>query len=290
MKSVAFAYHRPTSVDETVSLLVELGEDVSIVAGGQSLIPMMSLRLAQPSALLDLGGVPGLQSVRISGDEVVIGARVTHQDLAEHPLRDGTMDAFREAAAHIGHIPIRTRGTFGGSLAHADGKAEWCVLALALGGSVVVQGSNGRRLIDLDGYFIGPYQTMRGPDEVLIEARMRRAGGAALVEQATRHGDFAAAIVAAAIDIDASSGHVTRAGICIGGIRGTAVRMPSVEGILTGRAPTPEAIRGASRAAADELGAAEAGASYAVLIVEGLVDLAIGLAVRRAIESNGGQQ
>jgi len=287
MKAAAFTYHRPGSVEEVVTLLTELGDDASIVSGGQSLIPMMSLRLAQPSDLIDIGGVPGLRAVRLLADELVIGARVTHQDLAVHPLRDGTLDAFREAAAHVGHIPIRTRGTFGGSLAHADSKSEWCVLARALGGEVIVQGPGGRRALDLDGYLVGPYPPVRAADAVLGEVRMRRAHGAALVEHATRHGDFAAAIVATALDLDAA-GTVVRAGIAVGGVRGTPVRASAAEQQLIGRRTTADVLAEVARTAAGELGADEADASYAALIVEGLTARALERAAGRAIDSNGG--
>lgn len=288
MKAASFTYHRPGSVEEAVGLLSELGDDASILSGGQSLIPMMSMRLAQPSDLIDLVGVLGLGAVRLLDDRLVIGARVTHQDLLTLPLRDGMLDAFREAAAHVGHIPIRTRGTFGGSIAHADSKSEWCVLATALGGEVIVQGPQGRRALDLDSYFVGPYQTARSADEILVEVRLRRAQGAALVEHATRHGDFAAAIVATAIDLDPGTGTVVRAGIAVGGVRGVPVRAVAAERGLIGERPTADVLAGTARETGRELGAEEADVPYAALIVDGLAARALELAVGRATDSDGG--
>lgn len=288
MKAASFTYHRPGSVDEAVGLLGDLGDDASVLSGGQSLIPMMSMRLAQPSDLIDLGGVPGLAAIRMLDDRLVIGARVTHQDLVLLPLRDGMLDALREAGAHVGHIPIRTRGTFGGSIAHADSKSEWCVLATAFGGEVIVRGPEGRRALDLDGYFVGPYQTVRSADEILVEVRLRRAQGAALVEHATRHGDFAAAIVASAIDLDPGTGTVVRAGIAVGGVRGVPVRAVAAEQALIGKRPTADVLAAVARETARELGAEEADASYAALIVEGLAARALERAVGRATDSNGG--
>ena len=281
MKPAVFSYRRPTSVAQVVTLLKELGDDASIISGGQSLTPMMNLRLAQPSTLIDLGGVPGLRSIRMVGDELIIGARVTHQDLADHPLCDGTMDALRVAAAHVGHLPIRTRGTFGGSLAHADAKSEWCVLALALGGRVIVRSTRGVRELGLDDYFVGPYQTQREADEVLLETRLRRAHGAALVEHATRHGDFAAAIVAVAVDLDRSGEAIERAGVAVGGVRGTAVRVPAAEEALIGARTDELDLHAIGRTAAESLMAAD-DPSYAARIVDGLLESALGRALERA--------
>jgi carbon-monoxide dehydrogenase medium subunit len=286
VKPAAFAFHRPASLEEAAALLASLGEDASVLSGGQSLIPMMNLRLAQPEALIDIGGIPGLGHIRVEADHLVVGARVTHHELATYPIADGVMDAFREAAGYIGHLPIRSRGTFGGSLAHADSKAEWCVLALALGGEVVLHSTDGTRTLGLDGYFVGPYQTARRSDEVVVEARLRRPSGAALDEHATRHGDFASAIVAVSVDL-AADGRVATCRLAVGGVTGTPVRSAEAEVELQGQRPEAT-VR--SRVAATLAGSLpSAGVSPALRqLVAGLAERSLERAVDRASRWNGG--
>lgn len=287
MKPAAFSFHRPATLAEAAALLTSLGEDASVLSGGQSLIPMMNLRLAQPEELIDIGGIPGLSHLRVDGDRLVVGARVTHHELATYPLADGVMDAFREAAGHIGHLPIRSRGTFGGSLAHADSKAEWCVLALALGGEIILYSSSGTRSISVDDYFIGPYQTSRRADELLVEARLHLRSGAALDEHATRHGDFASAIVAVSIDLD-RDGRVSDCRLAVGGVAGTPVRSEEAEDELRGQVPEP-AVR--ARIAATLAGSLHApGLSPALrTLVTGLTERSLARAVERASRPTGGR-
>jgi carbon-monoxide dehydrogenase medium subunit len=188
MKPAAFTYHRPGSVAGAVGLLRDLGDDAKLIAGGQSLVAMMNFRLARPEHLIDIRRVPGLDQIRREGDCLRIGALVTH-----HAVEIASLGAefavLSRAMRWVGHLPIRTRGTIGGSLAHADATAEWCLLAVLLDAVIVVEGPAGRRSVAAADFFQGVFTTALEPDELIVE-----------VVFAERRGDFA--IVAAAVDLD----------------------------------------------------------------------------------------
>ncbi len=200
MKPAAFTYHRARSVAGAVELLVELGDDAKLIAGGQSLVAMMNFRLARPEHLIDIARVPGLDHITRDGDMLRIGALTTHHAVEAAELgRDFAV--LSRAMGWIGHLPIRTRGTIGGSLAHADATAEWCLLAVLLEASIEVEGPSGRRSIAAEDFFLGLFTTALEPDEMVVEIVFPRpAPRAALTEYAERRGDFA--IVAAAVDLD----------------------------------------------------------------------------------------
>lgn len=202
MKPAAFTYHRARSVAGAVALLGELGDDAKLIAGGQSLVAMMNFRLARPEHLVDIARVPGLDHIARDGDTLRIGALVTHHRVETAELgRDFAV--LTRAMRWIGHLPIRTRGTVGGSLAHADATAEWCLLAVLLDASVEVAGPGGRRRIAAADFFRGIFTTALEPDEMVVEIVFPRpAPRAALTEYAERRGDFAT--VAAAVDLDTS--------------------------------------------------------------------------------------
>lgn len=236
MKPAAFTYHRAHSVAGAVELLTELGEDAKVIAGGQSLVAMMNFRLARPEHLVDITHLDGLSGVHRDGDALRIGALTTHRAVEKADL--GPEHRVLSAAMRwVGHLPIRTRGTVGGSIAHADATAEWCVLAVLLDAVVVAHGASGRREIAAREFFHGPFTTALEPDEILVEVVFPRpARRAALTEYADRRGDFA--IVAAAVDLDAPGG---------------------VSVVLGGVAPVPVTVRptGTGAAAmADEVAAA----------------------------------
>jgi len=200
MKPAAFTYHRPGSVAGAVGLLRDLGDDAKLIAGGQSLVAMMNFRLARPEHLIDIRRVPGLDQIRREGDCLRIGALVTH-----HAVEIASLGAefavLSRAMRWVGHLPIRTRGTIGGSLAHADATAEWCLLAVLLDAVIVVEGPAGRRSVAAVDFFQGVFTTALEPDELIVEVVFPRpAPRAALTEFAERRGDFA--IVAAAVDLD----------------------------------------------------------------------------------------
>jgi carbon-monoxide dehydrogenase medium subunit len=203
VKPAPFTYHLAHDVAETVSLLAELGEDAKILAGGQSLVPMMNLRLARPSALIDVTRIPGLDYLRTGPDGLHIGALTRHRavELSRDPGLLAGFGVLPSSAHWIGHYPIRARGTFGGSIAHGDASAEWCLLAVLLGAEIVLAGPRGERRVAADRFFEGFFTTAAEPDEMITEVWFPRpARHAALTEFAPRQGDFA--IVAAAVSLD----------------------------------------------------------------------------------------
>ena len=204
MKPRPFEYHRATSVENAIELLASC-PDAKILAGGQSLAALMNFRLSAPEALIDINPIAELDYVRRDGPALRIGALTRHRTLETMtgPAIDDGFAVLRSAARWIGHYPIRTRGTFGGSLAHADPSAEWCVIARLLDAIIVVQGPGGRREIPAAQWFAGFLTTTLAPDEVLVEVvlpRPRRL--AALAEHAHRRGDFGLVIATTALEIN----------------------------------------------------------------------------------------
>ena len=204
MKPAPFAYHRAHSVGEAVALLVELGDEAKILAGGLSLVPMMNFRLARPSALIDVTRVQDLSYLRADGGGLRIGALTTHRtvETSRDPAVTGNFGVLPRSAHWIGHYPIRSRGTFGGSIAHADPASEWCLLAVLLGAQVVLTGPGGRRDVPAAEFFQGYYTTVASPDEMITELWFPRPEPhAVLTEFAPRQGDFAVVAAAVALDV-----------------------------------------------------------------------------------------
>jgi aerobic carbon-monoxide dehydrogenase medium subunit len=209
VKPAPFTYHVARDVAEAVALLTELGEDAKVLAGGQSLVPMMNLRLARPSALVDITRIPELSYLRARPDGLHVGALTRHR--AVETTRDPAMLAgfgvLQRSARWIGHYPIRSRGTFGGSIAHADATAEWCILAVLLGAQVILAGPAGRRQVSAGDFFESFFTTAAGPDEVIVEVWFPApAPRAALTEFAPRQGDFATVAAAVSLDLDGQNG------------------------------------------------------------------------------------
>jgi aerobic carbon-monoxide dehydrogenase medium subunit len=254
VKPAAFEYIRVDTVDEAVARLGELGDDAKIIAGGQSLAPMMNFRLARPSALVDITRIPSLRYMYRQGGALRIGALTTHHtvETSRDPgLADG-YDVLRRAARWVGHYPIRTRGTFGGSIAHADPSAEWPMLALLLDAEVVAVGPEGERTIPAAELFQGFMMTSLAPDELLTEVRFPApAPHAAISEFARRHGDFA--IVAAAVALDMDDGVCRSARVVLGGVADAPVRVAEAEEALAGATLGDDTLIAAGRAAADAI-------------------------------------
>ena len=219
MKPAPFSYHRTRSVAETVALLAELGDGAKILAGGQSLVPMMNFRLARPSALVDITRIPGLDYLRAGPDGLRVGALTRHRtiELCRDPAVLDGFGVLPRSARWIGHYPIRARGTLGGSIAHADPAAEWCLLAVLLDAQIQLASPRGQRTVPVTGFFEGFYSTTAEPDEMITEicfpAPARRA---ALTEFAQRQGDFA--VVAAAVCADIEDGICASARVVLGGV------------------------------------------------------------------------
>ena len=205
MKPQAFDYARPDSADEAVALLTEAGEDARILAGGQSLMAVLNLRLAQPSVLIDISRVPDLNYVRTTGKHLAIGAAATQGSVEWRATLAQEVPLLAQAFPHISHFQIRNRGTVCGSIAHADPSAELPLALLALGGEVVLRSRRGKRTVAAEDFFQGMLMTARAPDELVEEARYPLAQQGlryAFDEFAGRHGDFAICAVAAVVGPD----------------------------------------------------------------------------------------
>ncbi|WP_084143379.1 FAD binding domain-containing protein [Amycolatopsis taiwanensis] len=265
MKPAAFTYHRAHDVSDATGLLGELaqaGEDPKLIAGGQSLMPMMNFRLARPSALVDLGPLrrdPALTSIQRDDSGLRIGALVTHRkvEVSGHTLGPD-FDVLSRAMRWVGHLPIRARGTVAGSIVHGDATAEWCLLALLLDAVIVAEGPDGpgaRREIPAAEMFYGFYATAVEPDEVVIEVRFTRpAPRAALTEFARRHGDFAIVDAAVSLDVDPADpdgpGPLVGGRVVLGGVAPAPIRVPEAEAVLAGGVPGPELFAACGEAAA----------------------------------------
>lgn len=237
MKPPKFAYHAPTSLDEVVQLLAIHRGNARCLAGGQSLVPMLNFRLAAPAALVDLRKVEGLSGIRVersAGGELVRIGAMTRQRAAENdPAVARHLPLLKEALGWVGHLPTRSRGTIGGSIAHADPSAELPMTVLALDCTLVVRGPKGERSIAADEFFDTFFTTALAADEVLTEIRipaMRADAGYAIEEYARRKGDFA--IVGIAAMLEGAGGRCTRARITTAGIGGRPLRLRDVEGLL----------------------------------------------------------
>lgn len=254
MKPPAFAYEAPATAQEAVELLGRHGEEAKFLAGGQSLLPLLGLRLAAPTALIDLNGVGELAHHRLTGDELVVGALCRHREIELNGGVARRAPMIAEAVRHIGHVAIRNRGTVGGSLAHADPSAEWAVLAVLLDAIFVALGPNGVRTLRAAEFFDGFLATGLEPDELLTEVRfpLPAAGtGSAFVELARRHGDFAMVSVAATLRLG-DDGRIAEARLAASGAAPAAVRLPAAEQALAGLPPTADALAAAAAAAARE--------------------------------------
>jgi carbon-monoxide dehydrogenase medium subunit len=252
MKPVAFRYHAVKTTEEAVAVLGQVApEDGRILAGGQSLVPTMAFRLARPAHLVDINGVEELGRLDVDGDELVIGACVRHAAF-HRPVVDGPLGALLSTVVRdIAHYPIRQRGTFCGSLAHADPSSEWCLVAATLDARMTVRSTRGTRVLAARDFLEGVMTTALAQDELLVETRLpvlakdTRFG---FLEFNRRAGDFAIAMALATWRLE--DGVMTEVRIGVGGAEDRARRIAEAEQALEGRAPGPEAFRTAADAAA----------------------------------------
>jgi carbon-monoxide dehydrogenase medium subunit len=254
MKPPPFDYYRATTVEEAIALLRRYGPDAKILAGGQSLLPMMKFRLARPSVLVDLRWVRDLAYVRQTNGTLAFGAMARLASLESEQTR-AACPILSEAAQHIGHPAIRHQGTVGGSLAHADPAAELPVLALALDAALVAMGPTGNRLIPARDFFVTLLTTSLGADEIVTEARfpaLRPDTGWGFSELSRRPGDFALAMVAATLRVE-SSGTIVDARIALGAVADRAVRCPQAEAALLGQRSIEESFAAAAALASEPL-------------------------------------
>ncbi|WP_433234291.1 FAD binding domain-containing protein [Actinomadura nitritigenes] len=255
MKPASFEYHAPATLDEAVGLLADLGEDAKAIAGGQSLAPMLVLRLAVFGHLVDLRRVPGLRGVERRGGSLWIGAGTTQAAIQRSGEVTANVPLLARATPLIGHFQIRSRGTIGGSLAHADAAAEYPAVALALDARLEAYSPRGRRTIPAAGFFTGLWSTALAEDELLtgIAFPVRGArSGFAVEEFARRRGDFALAGAAVAVELGEDA-RIRRCGIGLFGLGPTARRAPAAEAAATGAEAAGVAAADVGRAAMSEL-------------------------------------
>lgn len=237
MKPPAFDYHAPSTLDDALALLARLGEGAKILAGGQTLVPLLNMRLTHPEALVDLNRIGDLRGVTLERDSLHIGAMTTHMTLEHDPLVHEHVPLLAEVAGNIAHLQVRTRGTMGGSLVNAAPAAEWPAAVAALAGTMVARRADGgERTIAVDEFFTGPMTCALEADEILVGIRVpvpEPDVGSAFVEFARRHGDFALAGVAVLVKTD-GNGRITRARIAICGMAEAGARLHGVESLLVG--------------------------------------------------------
>lgn len=261
MKPAPFAYRRPDSLAEALAALAEAGDEARPLAGGQSLIPLLAMRLARPSLLVDLQRLPELRGVALGPDGVRIGAMTREAELERTP---GLPEVVAAALPHIGHLPIRSRGTVGGSLAHMDPAAEWPALALLLDAELELASVRGWRTLAAGDFALGPLTTALAPDELLVSIRLRGAGGRfGLREVERRPGDFA--LVGAAC-------HAGRLVAFATG--GRPQRLPRCEAFLRDGGAPAEELRALAEAEIEATGDVHASAAYRRRVGARLVALA----------------
>jgi carbon-monoxide dehydrogenase medium subunit len=255
MKPVRFEYEAPTSVGDAVSSLAGYDGEAKLLAGGQSLMPLLNMRLARPGLVVDLGRIPELDYVRESDGGLAIGAMTSKRSVERSPLVESRQPLLHAATVLIGHPQIRNRGTVGGSMAQADPAAEYPAMAVALDAELRAVGPDGERTIKAEDFFVTYLTTALGPTEVLTEVRvpvLPERSGWAFTELARRHGDFAMAGAAVTLSLDAG-GHCSDARIVLFGVGPTPVRPHAAEQLINGERPGEELYRQAGRKVSEEI-------------------------------------
>ena len=255
MKPAPFDYFDPKTVVEAASLLSQLDGEAKVLAGGQSLMPLLNMRLARPSALVDIRRIEGLDYVRGEDGALAIGAMTRQRTVERSDLVRKRLPLLQAATKLIAHPQIRNRGTVGGSLAHADPAAEYPAVALALGAELRAAGPNGERRMAAEEFFVTYLTTALAADEVLTEVRFplpRPGAGWSIVEVSRRWGDFALAGAVATLSLD-GGGRVEEARVALFGVGSTPLRASGAEEALAGERPDEKAIEAAARRAGEEL-------------------------------------
>ena len=288
MKPAAFDYFAPKSITEALDLLAQHGYDAKPLAGGQSLVPTMNFRLAQPGVLVDLNAIDELFYIRENGDGLNIGAMTRQRTVERSPLVRERAPLIHEAMPHIAHPQIRNRGTFGGSLAHADPAAELPVLAVTLDARFRVQSSRGERWIPARDFYVGLFATDLQPDELLVEIAipdLPACTGWAFDEVSRRHGDYAMAGAAATVTL-ADDGTIAAARLVYLSVGDYPTEAFQAEALLRGEQPGPALFRAAAEIAArqdiDPVGDIHASADYRRHLAKVLAGRVLNRAVERA--------
>ena len=253
MFPAVFDYSAPATLDEALSILGERGDDAKVLAGGQSLIPLLKLRFAQPSLIVDIGRIPGLSGVDSENGTVRIGARTRHRDVEASSQLRGRLDVLLAAAPQISDPLIRNAGTIGGSIVHADPQGDWGAVMLAVDAEFVLRSAKGERIGPADGFFQGPFTTAIGADEVLTSIRIPSATGArsggSYHKMERKIGDFATVATAVHVVLG-DDGRIARAGIGLTAVGPHNIKAKEAEAALVGEAPSTELFAEAARLAA----------------------------------------
>lgn len=293
MKPVTFEVERPTSIDEACARLAQKGRDAKVLAGGQSLVPLLNFRLARPDVLIDLNSVPELQGLRVESGELRIAAMTRLSAMERSPIVGQGWQLVAEALPHVAHTPIRNRGTFGGCHAHSDAAAELCAVSLALDARLVVRRHPaGEREVTAEDFFQGPYTTAMTPEEVLVDVRLPApppGAGWSFQEVARRRGDFALVGVAALLSV--GPGPVVQdARLAYASMGPRPLRAYQAEASLRGQPANEESFRAAAEAAVGELDPGsdlQATRNYRVHVAKALTRRALLRALGRAHEGAG---
>jgi carbon-monoxide dehydrogenase medium subunit len=232
----SFEYYAPRSLGDAVTFLTEHRDDVKILSGGQSLLPLMKMRLSKPAFIVDIGRIPGLNGITEEGDHLVIGALVTHAQIENSPLLKDKCPLLPQTATTIADVQVRNRGTLGGSIAHADPAGDWPAAMLALDAEVKITGPNGERWVKCEDFFLGLLMSVLEPDEIVTAVKVPATGSdkTAYMKAAPRSSGFAVVGVAARLSVDAS-GVCVRAALGITGVTDKAYRAERVEQMLMGK-------------------------------------------------------
>ena len=283
MKPAPFIHHTPKTLDEAVKILAEVApQDGRVLAGGQSLVPIMAFRLAKPAHLVDINEIAGLDKIGNDGKTLSIGACVRHGAFHKPVIDNPLGELLSSVARHIAHYPIRMRGTFCGSLAHADPASEWCLVVATLDATLLARSTRGERVIAAKQFFSGIMSTALAEDELLVEARLPLLANDAKFgfnEFSRRAGDFAMA--ASLVTYRLQNGKIADARIGLGGAEPSPRRIAEAEAVLNGQAPGDRAFRTAAEVAAkviDPLEDHQTNAEYRRDLVRAVV--------RRALESS----
>jgi carbon-monoxide dehydrogenase medium subunit len=297
MKPAPLDYEAPTRLADAVSLLNDPDREATVLAGGQSLMPMLNLRFARPDVLVDLRQIEGLDHIRLEGDQVVIGAMTTKRTVERSSVVEQHQPLLHAATLEVGHPQIRNRGTVGGSMAHADPAAEYPAAAVACGAEMTIVGPGGQRTVGAEDFFVGYLTTALDSGEVLTEVRFPVLGAGAETgrvgwsfrELSRRHGDFAMVGTAVTLTVD-PSGACRDVCLVLFGVGATPLRVVEVARIVEGRAPSTELFAEAGRAAADAIDSpladVHASAEYRRHLAGVLTARALAEAVARATGSS----
>ncbi len=289
MKPVKFEYHAPATIEEAITLLARYGGEAKLLAGGQSLMPLMNFRLTRPAALIDLNAVQSLAYIREDNGHVRFGAMTRQRTIEFSPIVRQRLPLLSEATTLVGHLPIRTRGTIGGSLAHADPSAEYPTVLTAVDGTVVVRGPRGERTLRSAELFQSYLTTSLGPDEILVEVRlpvMPAGAGFAFEEFSRRHGDFA--IVGIAAMVVGQGTRCTAARLATAGAGPVPIRLRAAEEILERDGLSEAAIDAAARRA-EELVEPDSDIHASAAYRRNLTRVLTARALRRAVTRMGGR-